>query len=291
MTEPPTEHPENSHEDSLPEQEQRRFTLKEAAERTGRSVTTLRRYVRAGRLRAEMTPGRFGPEYTLDDTALGEAGLPISGVDPGRPRAGTRTALAPTGASPRSREWVDGSRLNGTRPIEELLKEFVPADLYRELAMKHEQLLVQYGMIRAGGQRLFEIREEAERASEELRRAQEHQKELQDRSSREIGFLRQHLRQAELEIEQRNMELLTLREKVRILELMTRNAITTESIEKQFLQIFEKEREIDAMLASAFQDESTPDAVAEQRRRALQTLDRWLDPSRRQRQGHEKLEH
>jgi hypothetical protein len=275
----------------LPAQEQRRFTLKEAAERAGRSVTTLRRYVRAGRLRAEMTPGRFGPEYTLDETALGEAGLPVSGADPGRPRAGSRTALAPTGASPRGREWVDASRVNGTRPIEELLKEFVPADLYRELSMKHEQLLVQYGMIRASGQRLFEIREEAERASEELRQAQDRQKELQDRSSREIGFLRQHLRQAELEIEQRNMELLALREKVRILELMTRNAITTESIEKQFLQIFEKEREIDAMLASAFHDESTPDAVAEQRRRALQTLDRWLDPSHRQRQGHEKLEH
>jgi len=37
------------------------MTLREAAERTDRSVTTLRRYIRNGRLRAEMREGRYDP--------------------------------------------------------------------------------------------------------------------------------------------------------------------------------------------------------------------------------------
>ena len=236
-----------------------RLSLKEAAERTGRSVTTLRRYIRAMRLRAEKTPGRFGPEYTLDEASLRAAGFepteapaydstasapagPTSapGFEPGRP------ARAREGNAPREPEGLVLSR-----PLEKVLQDFVPADLYRELAMKHEQLLVQYGMVRASGQRLFEFREEAENRAEELRLSRERQKETQDRASREIGFLRQHLRQAELEIEQRNQDLSHLRDKVRVLELLTRNAVMTESIEQQFLRIYEKEREVETLLSPA----------------------------------------
>ncbi len=36
------------------------MTLREAAKRTSRSVTTLRRYIRNGRLAARKRPGRFG---------------------------------------------------------------------------------------------------------------------------------------------------------------------------------------------------------------------------------------
>ena len=51
------------------------LTLREAAQRTSRSVTTLRRYIRAGRLAARKRPGRFGPEYFVSEPALSDAGL------------------------------------------------------------------------------------------------------------------------------------------------------------------------------------------------------------------------
>jgi hypothetical protein len=40
-----------------------RMTLREAAARSSRSITTLRRYIRSGRLHAEKRYGRYGPEY------------------------------------------------------------------------------------------------------------------------------------------------------------------------------------------------------------------------------------
>ena len=47
-----------------------RMTLREAAERTSRSITTLRRYIRSGRLHAEKRYGRFGPEYFVAEADL-----------------------------------------------------------------------------------------------------------------------------------------------------------------------------------------------------------------------------
>src|SRR5678815_3953039 len=51
------------------------MTLREAAERTDRSVTTLRRYIRNGRLRAEMREGRYGPGQVLEGDEVLGAGL------------------------------------------------------------------------------------------------------------------------------------------------------------------------------------------------------------------------
>ena len=51
-----------------------RISLREAAEKTARSVTTLRRYIRSGRLRADKLPGRFGPEYFVTAEQLEAAG-------------------------------------------------------------------------------------------------------------------------------------------------------------------------------------------------------------------------
>src|SRR5262245_36346469 len=101
------------------------MTLREAAERTDRSVTTLRRYIRSGRLRAEMREGRYGPEYFVSAQDLSEAGLAA--------RSTTALALAPASEA----------------LLDRLARETVPAPLYQELQMKHEQLLVQYGMVRA----------------------------------------------------------------------------------------------------------------------------------------------
>ena len=47
----------------------------------------------------------------------------------------------------------------GTHPA---VTDMVPGLLYRELMMKHEHLLVQYGMLRASGGRLYETRKEAQ---------------------------------------------------------------------------------------------------------------------------------
>ena len=46
------------------------MTLRQAADRTGLSATTLRRYIKSGRLRARLIPGRYGPEYVVDIAAL-----------------------------------------------------------------------------------------------------------------------------------------------------------------------------------------------------------------------------
>src|SRR4051794_29525634 len=116
-----------------------RWTLRDAAERTSRSITTLRRYIRTGRLRADKAHGRYGPEYLIDDEALAAAGLRAEPAHPAVSRASLPSPVPDSGAY-----------------------EVVPASLYLELQMKHEQLLVQYGMVRAGGLRLMELRAQVE---------------------------------------------------------------------------------------------------------------------------------
>src|SRR5437762_2541155 len=68
--------------------------------------------------------------------------------------------------------------------------DVVPLSLYNELLMKHEQILVQYGMIRAGGQKLLEYKADAESKAEEIRDARERYDALRQRALKEIGLLR-----------------------------------------------------------------------------------------------------
>lgn len=242
-----------------------RLTLRDAAERTGLSVTTLRRYIRSGKLHADKTPGRYGPEYTLSIASLEQAGVGVpagnGGPPPAPPSAGSTALAAPQGsaaqppAAPRA-GWLP----------ENLLREVVPVDLFRELAMKHEQLLVQYGMVRVGGQKLMEYKSEAERLDQELGEVRDSAKSERDRYAQEVGFLKKHLRQAELEIEQRNQEIAALQEKVRILELLSRNAIMTESIEHQFLKVLDKRLELEEMHATS----------SDERRRKMAALEEVL---------------
>lgn len=232
-------------------------------------MTTLRRYIRSGRLSAEKTPGRYGPEYTISLVALEDAGVREmaetgsnghTGSDASIPASPTTALSSRSSPSPQ----VPASR--GQIPAERLLREMVPIDLFRELSMKHEQLLVQYGMVRVGGQKMLEYKGESERLAEALRNAEETLRTERDRYARETGFLKKHLRQAELEIEERNQELATLRDKARMLELLSRNAITTESIERQFLQVFDKRRELEELAATS----------SDERRRKMAALDEVL---------------
>jgi hypothetical protein len=200
------------------------MTLREAAERTDRSITTLRRYIRSGRLRADMREGRYGPEYFVSTDDLAQAGL--------EPRSGTALALAPPEAL-----------------LDRLARESVPAGLYQELQMKHEQLLVQYGMVRAAGLRVLDLQAQVEERDAQVSAVRDEGARLRDRLSRETGELRKKLQAAELELEGRGLEIAALREKVRGLEMLTRNAVTTESIERQFGQVMDQIRRVDRLRA------------------------------------------
>ena len=205
------------------------MTLREAAERTDRSVTTLRRYIRHGRLRAEMREGRYGPEYFVSSADLAEAGLD--------PRAGGTLALTP------------GSEalLDRLRPV---LAESVPVSLFQELQMKHEQLLVQYGMVRAAGMRVMDLQAQVEDREAQVAAAREEATRLRDRLQKETGELRGKLRERELELEGRSLEIAAFREKVRALEMLTRNAVTNETIERQFGEVMEQMRRVDRLRAA-----------------------------------------
>lgn len=204
-----------------------RFSLREAAARTSLSVTTLRRYIRGGRLRAEKQNGRFGPEYFVSEGDLAEAGLDLSPT----------TALAP---SPRTAEAATGQ-------LERILRDSVPGDLFRELQMKHEQLLVQYGMVRAAGLRSMESRHELEAGRREVQELQKQMARLKESSARDADDLRRKARAAALEAEEMRLESAALREKVRALEMLTRNAVTTETIDRKFEEILSQSRRVERL--------------------------------------------
>jgi hypothetical protein len=197
-----------------------RMSLRDAADRVSLSVTTLRRYIRSGRLRAEKLSGRFGPEYFVSDEGLLEAGLEGS--------ARSENLPAPVRGQPRSLPPRLSSR------------ETLPIGLYQELQMKHEQLLVQYGMVRASGLRTLELQGDLDSKRREIEECRAEITRLRDRLARETAMLRQKLREAELEAKGRALEIAALREKVRALEMLTRNAVTNESIERQFASLREQ---------------------------------------------------
>lgn len=203
-----------------------RMTLREAAERTSRSITTLRRYIRKGRLQADKRDGRFGPEYFVSEQNLEEAGLSTRPATETLPARSTR----PGGLARRRYD-----------------SESVPLLLYQDLQLKHEQLLVQYGMVRAGGLRAIELQAELEETKAELARARSTLEEADTRIEREKQGLRKDLRSARLELEGRAIEISALREKVRALEMLTRNAETNETIEKQFKDVLAQKRRVDQL--------------------------------------------
>lgn len=196
------------------------MTLRHAAARTGLSATTLRRYIKAGRLKARLSPGRYGPEYVVTDDDLRGANVEPSRRAPApAPAAPPELAVAPT---------TTGAVVALAAP------DAIPGLLYRELLMKHEHLLVQYGMLRVSGQQLYEVRRDAERRATELRQAVAELAAIRDRHAREIGALKAQLRQAELEIAARDDENAQLRGETRRLEIALRNAATVSVIDEAY---------------------------------------------------------
>lgn len=230
-----------------------RMSLREASERTARSVTTLRRYIRSGRLRADKLPGRFGPEYFVTIEQLGAAGLdaPDPGSAPADPPPRGETALA-------ARATAALGAINA--PLERLLRDTVPITLFQELQMKHEQLLVQYGMVRAGGLRVLEMQAEIDARRKQIDDAQAENVRVKERLAREAGELRKRLREAELELEARRLEAAALREKVRGLEMLTRNSVTNEAIDRQYSEVMAQMKRVDRLTAEQDTGEPRPAA-------------------------------
>jgi excisionase family DNA binding protein len=200
------------------------LTIREASRLIGRTPATVRRYIRSGRLKAGKEPGKFGEEYRIlrDD-------LLALGVTAPAPDLPARRETAPPDAPVAEVHPAEGT---------------VPVSLFNELLMKHEQLLVQYGMIRAGGQKLLDYKADAEAKDEELRRGRERYQALRARAAREITFLRKHLRQAEIEIEDRNIEIVLLQEKIKRLEMAAASAASIDGLERTVVEIRDKERRI-----------------------------------------------
>ncbi len=204
------------------------MTLREAARCTSRSVTTLRRYIRSGRLVAHKRPGRFGPEYFVSEPALSEAGLDA------RPASSS-------GELARQPEQLGLS--TAPAPVEAT----VPVFLFQELQMKHEQLLVQYGMVRVEGMRVLQLRADLESKQRDLDAGEARFRHLRAGFQQETTRLKQLLRGVELEREGRGLEIAALREKVKAFEKLTRGSITNETIEKQFGEVMEQMRRVDHM--------------------------------------------
>ncbi len=215
------------------------MTLRLAAARTGLSATTLRRYIKAGRLRARLIPGRYGPEYVVTDDDLRAASINLAARPPDpAPTALPNASLVP--AAP--------AALALAAP-----PDAVSGLLYRELLMKHEHLLVQFGMLRVSGQQLYEVRREAERRAAEARQAAADLAAVRDRHAREIGALKARLRQAELEIAARDDENARLRGESRRLEIALRNAATASGIDEEY-----KERLLRASAGAVLDGGPTP---------------------------------
>lgn len=206
------------------------MTLREAAHLTSRSVTTLRRYIRSGRLAADKRRGRYGPEYVVTERHLADAGI----------QAVPREEPAEPASHPALRDTPE--------PPASAVAAAVPIVLYQELQMKHEQLLVQYGMVRAGGMRAMEQRAELEARRRDVAERDSRLARLRAQNAEEIARLKQLLRRTELEQEGRGLEVAALREKVRALEMLTRSSRgTKETIEEQLGEVMQQMRRVDRL--------------------------------------------
>ena len=213
------------------------MTLREAAARTSRSITTLRRYIRTGRLHAEKHYGRFGPEYFVSERDLADAGLDREAPGP---------ALDLVGRAVHSAQAAHPAPLPAPVPSYDprWLREIVPLTLFQELQLKHEQLLVQYGMVRAAGLRSMELRSELDASRQRALEAEAAIERLGRDHAQRLAALGAQLRESQLELEGRRLEIEALCSKVRTLELSSRSAAPSETIEQQVRRIHEQARRL-----------------------------------------------
>jgi len=198
------------------------LTIREASQLIGRTSATIRRYIRSGRLTAEKQTGKFGEEYRIRREDL--LGL---GFTPSEPSAPSAAPLA---------------RVSQAAPAS--LPDGVPIALYNELLMKHEQILVQYGMIRAGGQKLLEYKADAEAKAVAIGLERERYQALRQRAVKEIGFLRKRLREMEMRLEEQKIEIALLQESGRRPDPAPAGRAAPGSFEASLLEIRNQERAV-----------------------------------------------
>lgn len=203
------------------------LTIRQASEVVGRAPATIRRYIKSGRLPAAKDQGKFGEEFRIRMEDLQSLGL--ARTEPPAPAPG---AAQPDGDLPV--RWAPAPPVVSAEPG-------IPRDLYAELVMKHERLLVQYGMVRASGVKMLEARADLEAKDSLLSEREREIREIKERSEREIGFLQNHLRQAEIEIEDRNIEIALLQEKLRRLEMAAAGAEVVRSFDEEVRTIQDRE--------------------------------------------------
>ena len=203
------------------------LTIREASQLIGRTSATIRRYIRSGRLTAEKLPGKFGEEYRIRrEDLLGLGFTPAEAPAPSTEALVRATSAAPT-----------------------VIAEGVPISLYNELLMKHEQILVQYGMIRAGGQKLLEYKADAEAKAAAIDREKERYQALRQKAVREIGFLRKQLREMELRLEEQKIEIALLQDRGRRPESARPGPSMIDSFEGSLREIRDQEQAVAELVA------------------------------------------
>lgn len=206
------------------------LTIREASQLIGRTPATIRRYIRSGRLKAEKQIGKFGEEYRIPREDL--LALGFTPAEPGEGREAGTLVRAPSVA-----------------PVP-VAPDVVPLYLYNELLMKHEQILVQYGMIRAGGQKLLEYKADAESKAEEIRDARERYDALRQRALKEIGLLRKQVREMEIRLEERGIEVTLLQEKIEGLEQApAKRRIALDSVASSLHEVRQQQQAVADLLA------------------------------------------
>lgn len=185
------------------------LTIREVARRVRLHPATVRRYIKQGRIKAVKVEGKFGEEYRIEEKDLD---LLRNAAEP--PPA-MSAEMVPARESRRSL-----ARMEPADALDQHLRNFVHVSVYNELLMKHEQLLVQFGMIRASGQKLLDFKAEIDLKNSEIKQKNHEIHDLKRRIIKEVDFLTRHLREAEIEIEEKNFQITVLKEKVRNLELI-----------------------------------------------------------------------
>jgi excisionase family DNA binding protein len=188
------------------------LTIREVARRVRLHPATVRRYIKQGRIKAVKVDGKFGEEYRIDQKDL----------DLLRSAAEAPPAL-PAEMVPVRENRRSLARMEPAEALDQHLRNFVHVSVYNELLMKHEQLLVQFGMIRASGQKLLDFKAEIDLKNTEVKQKNHEIQDLKRRIIKEVDFLTRHLREAEIEIEEKNFRIAVLKEKVRNLELILTN--------------------------------------------------------------------
>ena len=95
--------------------------------------------------------------------------------------------------------------------------------------------------------KMLELRDELDQAREALAGLEAELGSAREADETESARLKKRLRTAELELEARRLENSALREKVRGLEMLTRNAVTSEPIERQFSALTDQLDRVDEM--------------------------------------------